>query len=107
MLFCTRLTYSTSTVTISCGLLPQLPQYAECQSPKIKLVYLTKIHVIYFISPRGNSKTEITINPQAIVTDHQAMTMKHIQTKKELKEIESHLADGMNEYGDEQVKGHP
>ena len=31
------------------------------------------------------------------------MTMKHIQSKKELKEIESHLADGMNEYSDEQA----
>ena len=40
---------------------------------------------------------------KAIVLDHQAMQMKHIQTKKELKEIESQLADGMNEYGDEQA----
>ena len=40
---------------------------------------------------------------KTIVGEHQAMTMKHIQTKKELKEIEGHLADGMNEYGDEQA----
>jgi hypothetical protein len=40
---------------------------------------------------------------KSIVADHQAMTMKHIQTKKELKEIEGHMADGMNEYGDEQA----
>ena len=38
-----------------------------------------------------------------IVLDHQAMQMKHIQTKKELKEIEAQLTDGMNEYGDEQA----
>ena len=40
---------------------------------------------------------------KTIVTDHQGMTMKHIQTKKELKELESHLSDGMNEYSDEQA----
>ena len=40
---------------------------------------------------------------KAIAGDHAAMTVKQIQTKKELKEIESNLADGMNEYGDEQA----
>lgn len=40
---------------------------------------------------------------KSIVLDHQNMSMKHIQSKKELKEIESHLTDGMNEYGDEQA----
>ena len=40
---------------------------------------------------------------KSIAADHAAMTVKQIQTKKELKEIENNLEDGMNEYGEEQA----
>ena len=40
---------------------------------------------------------------KSIAADHAAMTVKQIQTKKELKEIESHLNDGMTEYAEEQA----
>merc|ERR1712051_92893 len=66
--------------------------------------------IVSYINKHFEFSTEQTLTleknkdkSKAIVVDHQAMTMKHIQSKKELKEIESHLADGMNEYSDEQA----
>ncbi len=40
---------------------------------------------------------------KATVAEHQAMMVKHVQTKKELKDIEIQISDGMNEYSDEQA----
>ncbi len=40
---------------------------------------------------------------KSTIAEHQAMTVKHVQTKKELKDIEVHISDGMNEYSDEQA----